>query len=75
MVGWIRRSVERGKMTQDDWRVVLADNIERLMFRLRAENAKKLGISVDDLERMIETFEAQANADAQPSNERRGDLK
>jgi hypothetical protein len=51
---------------------MLADNIERLMFRLRAENAKKLGISVDDLVRMIETFEA--NADAQHA-ERRGDLK
>jgi hypothetical protein len=74
MVGWIRRSVERGKMAQDDWRVMLADNIERLMFRLRAENAKKLGISVDDLVRMIETFEAQANADAQHA-ESRGDLK
>ena len=68
MVGWIRRSVERGKMAQDDWRVMLADNIERLMFRLRAENAKKLGISVEELERMIEAFEAQHNADAQPSN-------
>jgi hypothetical protein len=35
-----------------------------------------LGISVDELERMIEAYEAQFNADAQPSNkERRGEAK
>jgi hypothetical protein len=43
------------------------------MRKAREETAKELGISVDELERMIEAFEAKPNADAQPSNERRGD--
>jgi hypothetical protein len=75
MLGWIRRSVESGRLAQDDWRLMLADSIERKIRKLREETAKKLGISVEELERMIEAFEAQPNTDAQPSNERRGDLK
>jgi hypothetical protein len=76
MIGWIRRSVERGKLSPDDWRVKLAEGMERVIYRHRAQTAKELGISVEELERMIEAFEAQHNADAQPSNkERRGETK
>jgi hypothetical protein len=38
---------------------------------MREESAKMLGISVEELERMIEAFEAQPNANAQPTNERK----
>jgi hypothetical protein len=75
MIGWIRRGVERGKLSPDDWRVKLAEGMERVIYKHRAQTAKELGISVDELVKMIEAFEeAQSNADAQHSNkERRGD--
>jgi hypothetical protein len=49
--------------------------MERVIYKHRAQTAKELGISVDELVKMIEAFEeAQSNADAQHSNkERRGD--
>jgi hypothetical protein len=67
--------VERGKLSPDDWRVKLAEGMERVIYKHRAQTAKELGISVDELVKMIEAFEeAQSNADAQHSNkERRGD--
>jgi hypothetical protein len=70
---WLKRAFEEGRL--NDWRVSLLNNLEKLMRKAREETAKELGISVDELERMIEAFEAQPNTDAQPSNERRGDLK
>jgi hypothetical protein len=68
---WLKRAFEEGRL--NDWRVSLLNNLEKLMRKAREETAKELGISVDELERMIEAFEAKPNADAQPSNERRGD--
>jgi ssDNA-specific exonuclease RecJ len=72
---YLKRLIAAGKIPPDDWRVELVKRIERKIRKLREETAKKLGISVEELERMIEAFEAQPNADAQHSNERRGDLK
>jgi hypothetical protein len=69
----LKRQIAAGKIPPDDWRVEMVKRIERKIRRMREENAKMLGISVDELERMIEAFEAKPNADAQPSNERRGD--
>jgi hypothetical protein len=70
---WLRRAFDEGRL--NDWRVSLLENLERLMKREREKVAQELGISVEELERMIEAFEAQPNADAQPSNERRGEAK
>jgi hypothetical protein len=71
---WLKRAFEEGRL--NDWRVSLLNNLEKLMRKAREETAKELGISVDELERMIEAYEAQFNADAQPSNkERRGEAK
>jgi hypothetical protein len=69
----LKRQIAAGKIPPDDWRVKMVNNIERKIRRQREETAKELGISVEELERMIEAFEAKPNADAQPSNERRGD--
>jgi hypothetical protein len=71
---WLRRAFDEGRL--NDWRVSLLENLERLMKREREKVAQELGISVEELERMIEAYEAQFNADAQPSNkERRGEAK
>jgi hypothetical protein len=72
----MKKQIAAGKIPPDDWRVKMIESIERKIRRMREESAKMLGISVEDLERMIEAFEAQPNADAQPSNkERRGETK
>jgi hypothetical protein len=74
MLRWLKRAFEEGRL--NDWRVSLLNNLEKLMRKAREETAKELGVSVDELERMIEAYEAQFNADAQPSNkERRGEAK
>ncbi len=70
---WLRRAFDEGRL--NDWRVSLLENLERLMKREREKVAQELGISVEELERMIEALEAQPNADAQHSNERRGEAK
>jgi hypothetical protein len=66
---WLRRAFDEGRL--NDWRVSLLENLERLMKREREKVAQELGISVEELERMIEAFEVQPNADAQPSNQRK----
>jgi hypothetical protein len=74
MARLLKSKIAAGEIPPDDWRVGLVKSLERKMQKAREETAKKLGISVEELERMIEAFEAQPNADAQPSNkERRGD--
>jgi len=73
---YLKRLIAAGKIKPDDWRVELVKRLERKIRRMREKSAKELGISVEELERMIEAFEAQPNADAQPSNkERRGETK
>jgi hypothetical protein len=69
---WLRRAFDEGRL--NDWRVSLLNNLEKLMRKAREETAKELGISVVELERMIEAFEAKPNADAQ-HEERRGEAK
>jgi hypothetical protein len=73
MLGWIRRSVESGRLAQDDWRLMLADSIERKIRKLREETAKKLGISVEELERMIEAYEAQSTL--MPNLQTKGEVR
>jgi hypothetical protein len=47
----------------------LVERLERKIRSLREETAKMLGISVEELERMIGAFDAQPNADAQQTKE------
>jgi hypothetical protein len=75
MARLLKAKIAAGEIPPDDWRVGLVNSLERKMQKAREETAKKLGISVEDLERMIEAYEAQFNADAQPTNERRGEMK
>jgi hypothetical protein len=52
MLRWLKRASQEGRLT--DWRVSLLESLERIKRREREKVAKELGISVDELERMIE---------------------
>jgi hypothetical protein len=64
---WLKRAFEEGRL--NDWRVSLLNNLEKLMRKAREETARELGVSVEELERMIRAFDAQPNADAQQTKE------
>jgi hypothetical protein len=53
---WLKRAFEEGRLS--GWRVSLLENLERLMKREREKVAQELGISVDELVRMIEAQDA-----------------
>jgi hypothetical protein len=63
MWSWLKRAMLTGRLAEGDWRVDLCKRLERMMFNARAETARELGYSLEELTRLIETQDEDQDAE------------